>query len=330
MKNESTTMDASKCIHCKKCTESCVFLKKYDIDIGNIKKLEQLAHHCFLCGNCSRVCPRGIDGRGIILNIRKEKVEKNQGRMSEKGYGLLIREKEKYLFQNYRHIRKGPVLFPGCNFPSFYPKTTRLVYEMLNEKQATGLVFDCCGKPIEELGKSREAKRIIQNINFHFQKAQVTEVITICPNCYYFLKPRLETKVVSIYEKLQEFGIGKKLEESEMHIFPPCPDRKSKEWIQHMAAFLPEQRSIIKDIQCCGLGGCAGVKEPELAKGLLQSIKEKEYKNVYTYCGTCGGNMTRAGCGNIHHMLAEITGSKEEADTKRSLLNRVKTKFITV
>lgn len=33
----------------------------------------------------------------------------------------------------------------------------------------------------------------------------------LCPNCYAYLKPRMEeVKVVSIYEKLEEFGIGKK------------------------------------------------------------------------------------------------------------------------
>ncbi|MGC4018085.1 MAG: (Fe-S)-binding protein [Muricomes sp.] len=330
VKYKSAAMDASRCIHCKKCTESCVFLKKYDIDIGNVEELEQLAYHCFLCGKCSRVCPEGIDGREIILNIRKEKVKQNQGRLEEKGYGFVIKEKEKYLFQNYRNIKEGSVLFPGCNFPSFYPATTRLVYEMLNEKQPTGLVFDCCGKPIEELGKSREAEKIIQNMNTRFQDAKVTEVIMVCPNCYYFLKPRLNVKVISIYEKLQELGLGKKLEENQIHIFTPCPDRESGEWIRHMAEFLPEQWTNIDEVQCCGLGGCAGVKEPELAKGLLQGIKEKEYRDIYTYCGTCGGNMTRAGCTNIHHILAEITGSKEQADAKRSLLNRARTKFVTV
>ena len=325
--NKNMILDASKCIHCGKCTKSCIFLRKYDIDIGNTERLEELAYHCFLCGKCSRVCPIKIDGREIILDIRKKRVKKNRGKIDEKGYKLLIKEKEKYLFQNYRHIQKGSVLFPGCNFPSSYPKTTQLVYKMLNEKQETGIVFDCCGKPIEEIGKSREAERIIQKINFHFLEAEVTEAIMVCPNCYYFLRDKLEVKVVSIYEKLRELGIGKKLEEEEIHIFQPCPDRAAGEWLQHMAAFLPKKVDLLEDVQCCGMGGCAGVREPELAKGLPQSIKEKKYKDIYTYCGTCGGNLTRTGGSNVHHILAEITGSKEEADIKKSLLNRAKTKF---
>lgn len=327
MDDQNMTLDASKCIHCGRCTENCVFLKKYHIDIGNTKKLKELAYHCFLCGKCSRVCPEKIDGREIILDIRKERVRKNRGKMDEKGYELLIKEKEKYIFQNYRHVQKGTVLFPGCNFSSFYPKTTQLVYEMLNEKQETGLVFDCCGKPIEEIGKSPEAEATIKKINSRFLEAGVTEAIMICPNCYYFLRDKLEVKVVSIYEKFQELGMGKSLEKEEIHIFQPCPDRAAGEWIQHMAHFLPEKVHYIEDVQCCGMGGCAGVREPELARELPRSIKEKGYKNIYTYCGTCGGNMTRAGCRNVHHLVADITGSKEEADTKKSLLNRAKIKF---
>ena len=33
---------------------------------------------------------------------------------------MLVLEKKNYLFCNYRHSTSGSVLFPGCNFPSFY------------------------------------------------------------------------------------------------------------------------------------------------------------------------------------------------------------------
>ena len=90
--NKNMILDASKCIHCGKCTKSCIFLRKYDIDIGNTGRLEELAYHCFLCGKCSRVCPIKIDGREIILDIRKKRVKKNRGKIDEKGYKLLIKE----------------------------------------------------------------------------------------------------------------------------------------------------------------------------------------------------------------------------------------------
>jgi len=320
--------DVAKCVHCGKCTTNCEFLKKYKLDIGQTKELEDLAYHCFLCGRCSQVCPQGIDGREIILDMRKRKVNKNHGKLEEKGYGCLLGEKEKYIFQNYRHVQKGSVLFPGCNFPSFYPKTTKLAYELLNRHEQVGLVYDCCRKPVEELGKSAGAEKAIQKMNERFRQEKVGEVIMMCPNCYYFLKSRLEVKVVSIYEKLAEFDIGQKIAKKNLHLFIPCPDREKEEWVGHMQRYLPKKFAVIQQIQCCGLGGCAGVKEPELAKKLLADIKNREYQNIYTYCGTCAGNMTGAGCTGVKHMLAEILESKETADVNKSFMNRMKTKFI--
>ena len=63
------------CTHCGVCTENCEFLKKYDLTIGDTEKLSKMAYHCFLCGKCSKVCPQGIDGREIVLQIRRHRVK---------------------------------------------------------------------------------------------------------------------------------------------------------------------------------------------------------------------------------------------------------------
>lgn len=31
----------------------------------------------------------------------------------------------------------------------------------------------------------------------------------LCPNCYYFLRNKIDAKVVSIYKKLDELNLGK-------------------------------------------------------------------------------------------------------------------------
>ncbi len=63
---------AAQCINCHVCQENCVFLGKYKIDIGDREQLKKLAYHCFLCGTCTSGCPQGIDGRKIILDIRRD------------------------------------------------------------------------------------------------------------------------------------------------------------------------------------------------------------------------------------------------------------------
>ena len=118
MKNNNTV---EACTHCHVCQNQCEFLKKYGIDIGDTEKLKELSYHCFLCGKCTEVCPENIDGREYILNLRREKVEKSGGTLEEKGYGMLLKEKKDYIYRNYRHAQGESILFPGCNFPSFYP-----------------------------------------------------------------------------------------------------------------------------------------------------------------------------------------------------------------
>ena len=351
------SMKVQNCIHCGKCTKNCSFLSKYKLHIGNTEKLRELAYHCFLCGKCSEVCPVGIDGRSIILEMRQKAVEERKGKVPEKGYGMLLLEKKDYLFRNYKHINSGKdgetelaaadmsretlkkkksVFFPGCNFPSFYPETTKKITSLLAE-HGIGVVYDCCGKPIAELGLKEQEERIAGGIERRLKETGVTEVIMACPNCYSFLKPRLNgILTVNIYEKLKELGIGKEIE-GDISVFLPCPDRKEKEILAEIESFVTGDIHVITEVSCCGLGGCASGREPELAKGMAESLKKAGYGEIYTYCASCAGNLARNGyasrecggnfCGKVTHVLAEILETQEKPDTSGSFLNRMKTKF---
>ena len=56
-------------------------------------------------------------------------------------------------------------MFFGCNFPSFYPETTRYLGKLLAEKADAFSVFDCCGKPIAELGLEEKETVILERLN---------------------------------------------------------------------------------------------------------------------------------------------------------------------
>ncbi|KIR01986.1 Rhodanese-like domain/cysteine-rich domain protein [Lachnospiraceae bacterium TWA4] len=154
-------MSKNKCTHCHLCQENCKFLSKYQIDIGDTKKLEELAYHCFLCGTCSAICPEEIDGREMILQMRKNHPK--------------VQQESDKLWKNYKHATKKRVFFPGCNFSAFYPKTTDKLVAVLKE-HGIGVIYDCCGKPDEELGAKPRKK---------FEAYD--EIITACPNCYDYL-----------------------------------------------------------------------------------------------------------------------------------------------
>ena len=108
------------CIHCHLCQKNCAFLGKYKIDIGDAERLEELAYHCFLCGTCTVVCPKGIDGRKIILDMRRERIAEEGGK--PKGYGMLLWEKDNYKFRNYRNAAGTAAFFPGILFPPVFQR----------------------------------------------------------------------------------------------------------------------------------------------------------------------------------------------------------------
>ena len=316
------------CIHCGCCTSVCGFLKKYRLDLQDFSRHPELAYHCFLCDDCYHVCPRDIRGREVALAMRRESVAHNGGKLAEKGYAALVAEKKDYLFRNEKQANKQSVLFPGCNFPSFFPETTEHLVKLLKDTADIGVWYDCCGKPVSELGLAREDEQGLNALRRRIEKHGIEEIIALCPNCYHFLKPRLGIPVVSIYEKLRELGLGTPIHEEKANIFVPCPDKASLVLESALLHFFDGEYQNIKGIQCCGLGGCAAGKEPEVAASFAETLKERDLPNVYTYCASCAGKLRRSGVANVHHVLVDILSAGEQAElTVKSLWNRAKHKF---
>ncbi len=69
-----------RCIGCGGCTASCSARQFTDFNIrkthyyfrrGQYDKLEQELRKCMLCGKCILVCPRGVNLRSLIINMRQ-------------------------------------------------------------------------------------------------------------------------------------------------------------------------------------------------------------------------------------------------------------------
>ncbi len=317
-----------ECIHCGLCKKHCLFLEKYNMDLQQFHNTPELAYHCFLCGKCKAVCPKQIDGREIALQNRRAIVENGGGKLPDNSYDGLVLEKSPYKFANYRHANKKAVFFTGCNFPSFFPETTdRLVEEF--KKHGVGVIYDCCGKPIEELGLTEEAAGIIERINKKLHDAGVEQLIMACPNCYYFLKGRLDVEIISVYEKMKELGIGTPFKKERIPMYYPCPDRKDKKIAEDIGAFLEgEIADAFPDVQCCGLGGCAAGKESDLAQAMTNLVKDSAETELYTYCASCICSFRRRGYEKANHILPLLMGIDEKVPLgKTPILNRAKCKF---
>lgn len=329
---DKTHIISKNCIHCKMCTKNCTFLTKYDnqmnvnFDLMEFEHHPELAYNCFLCGRCKIVCPEDIDGREIALAARRRQVEDNNGKIPVKGYNGIILEKQNYLFKNYKNVgRNGSAVFTGCNFLSYIPKTTEKIIDVM-KRNDIGVIFDCCGKPISELGLEDKENVLLDRLKMRLKERHVEELIILCPNCFYFLKDKLDIKMVDIYTKLKELNLGKDFDEESIKIFRPCPDRESNELREKMSKFMPSSEIISVNEMCCGAGGCAAVKEPVLAHEMKEDIKSQVEGGVlYTYCATCTGFFREAGV-DIHHVLEKIL-DVEESTNGNSLLNRMKYKM---
>lgn len=97
-------------------------------------------------------------------------VEDGGGKLLDNSYDGLLLEKNPYKFANYRHSKKKAVFLRDVIFRLFPKTTDKLVEEFA--KYDVGVVYDCCGKPIEELGLVSEAAGIIERINWKLKSQE--------------------------------------------------------------------------------------------------------------------------------------------------------------
>ena len=312
---------ADRCIHCGACTDSCRFLEKYKIDLAGLSERPGLAYSCFLCGRCKEVCPKDIDGARIALLERRMQADKSS-------YRGLLWEKNPYRFANYRRGRRKSVLFPGCNFTAFYPKTTKYL-EQLMKGHGIGTIYDCCAKPVYELGFTQDAEDNLERLISRLKAGGAEELIVLCPNCFHFLKNRLDMKIVTVYQKLKELGEGNALKKDRIPVYYPCPDRKEKEMFRELHVYLEgEITEPFKTVQCCGLGGCAGVKEPRLSGDMAEAVKDLSGE-LYTYCASCISSFRRKGMNEAYHILPLILGIDEKVPLGiQPFMNRARRKLL--
>jgi len=316
-----------ECIGCGRCTRVCRFLNKYNINSDEYRHMPELAYSCYLCNECVKVCPVGIDGSKISKELRADFID-GGGRLKGAGYKLLLLEKEDYLFKNYKNASYKSVLFTGCNFPAYFPKTTQIIASRLMNEKGVGTVTDCCGKPVSELGMIDRGRGIIENLEKRLHDNGIKEIITLCPNCYYYLKDKLDVKVVMIYEKLKELKMKISPVNEDIDVFLPCPDKTDRQILKGIEGYAVRGKiKIIGGIQCCSAGGSASFKEPLITKSLLEDFSKVHKGKIYTYCATCSGMIAKSGT-ETEHILCRLFDFKEKpAEGIGSFLNKTACKY---
>ena len=346
---ETPAIDKARedCIFCGLCTKNCRFLSEYEIMIGDLDELDAHKWSCYLCGRCSEVCPVNIDGMQVVWDMRSyESSRKSVAKTVSRG-GAYCWEKMRYPFRNYRHAAKRS-FFPGCSFLSNFPETTRAVYGLLAETIGAGIVYDCCGSPIYELGLGDTTASIVSRLSKRLSAHGVEEIFTACPHCYELLNGNLPQKVRTVYEVLPDDVIvtsaesrddkdcgasgdtGKPLEDGDgrhtLRLYPPCPDRRmGYKMLRTLEPHIDGKPEIWDRSQCCGFGGNAAKEEHRISVGLAKDIGDER---LCTYCASCANALGTFAGTTGRHILSLLLGIDETADTRHSFINRAKSTFV--
>lgn len=296
------------CIKCGLCTDNCPFLSKYNINLLDFTNRKDLAYSCFLCNKCSYVCPKDLNGKYISLTFRKKNPK----------YKHVKLNKESYPFKNLAKNkgRSEDLLYLGCNFPAFYPETSKALIELF-KKNGFDFSIDCCKNPVASTGFKEEPSKSLEK---QIEDLKIDRIVTACPNCYHHMQNKYKVKIISIFKWLDEYEYIKDIK-NPCNVFFPCSDRYNKEIFTIIKKHAPKCNDKFVDTNCCGAGGLASKKEKEIAENMTASIKNEE---IYTYCATCSMRFSKYN--KVHHFASVFLGIDEEVKTDY-FKNALKAKF---
>ncbi|MBQ9069084.1 MAG: (Fe-S)-binding protein [Eggerthellaceae bacterium] len=242
---------------------------------------------------------------------------------------LSVGEHAHYPFKSYPKQQCDTILFPGCAFPSQFPRTMDKLSQVCREA-GFGVAYDCCGDPVESYGEHKSAARILRNLQRRFDALGCKRVVVLCPSCTKHLTGKLDCEVVHLFSILDELG----LEGTEFgtgSLFIPCPDKKMRTTEGHLRqqCDLSAVKTMEK-IGCCGLRADLASKGPEYVSSCSGKIIERSKEEggvLYTYCASCLGQFSRMGYDNCRHPVSVILGVDEAPDSGNAFMNRAKRKL---
>ena len=77
---EETVPSFKRCMNCGACSATCSARQFTDYNIRKVHSLFRMCQYqdlekelqkCMLCGKCTLLCPRGVNLRSMIMNMRK-------------------------------------------------------------------------------------------------------------------------------------------------------------------------------------------------------------------------------------------------------------------
>ncbi|HEX9022958.1 MAG TPA: VTT domain-containing protein [Geobacteraceae bacterium] len=340
----------SGCTDCGLCVRECAFLKKHgspktiadSVLEGGASSLTR-SFECNLCGLCTAVCPKDIAPDALFLEMRREAVDQGFGNYPEHkpllNYERLGTSRR---FTLYR-LPAGctSVFFPGCALSGTRPEAVQKVFNALRGiDPGIGIVFDCCMKPSQSLGRREHADAMLAEMGDYLKSWGIKEVLVACPNCQVMFGAFAGIiSVRSVYEALAEAGFQSGCVSGTVTVHDPCVIRNAEPVQRAVRNLLGQSGVIVEEMPhsgkttiCCGLGGGVRLLAPELADdSVARRKKEAGGRRIVTYCAGCVQAL--APHTPASHLLdilfspeAAMAGKKRGATAPFTYLNRLRLK----
>ena len=149
---EQAVEEAKRCLQCRceECLKTCAYLRHYGKHPGLLAReiynntqiimgdhqLNKPMNSCALCGQCTAVCPNGMDMARVCHLARQNMVSTDKMPLAPHEFALLD-----MLFSNEEAFLARPqpgfetcryVFFPGCQAAAVAPETVRAAWEDLS------------------------------------------------------------------------------------------------------------------------------------------------------------------------------------------------------
>lgn len=336
---EEAKEEAARCLDCKclECVKACAFLREYktfprkyvrevynnlSIAMGN-RHANRMINSCSLCGQCSVICPYGLDTGMVTGQARQMMAESKKMPPSSFEFGL--RDMNHANSKELSLLRHAPgfcesryLFFPGCQLGASAPEAVFRVYEDLCSRLqgGVGLFLGCCGIVADWAGE----KELFQEITGKLKKSWVQMgkpvVITACPTCYRVWKqelPEVQTEGIwSLLEEWEEFapvreGHNCKSREKALTVMDACGAREFEEIHAQVRRLLTKTGYRLlphtyekKKSGCCGFGGLMPVSNRRLSQIVAEEQTKDKERLYLTYCMNCRDRYTGTGAKSIH------------------------------
>ena len=284
-------MQAQACIGCASCAQACdimravsprlpqAFLSQLAEDVAD-ERLRWFVTRCSLCGLCVRACPEGVRLPDAVIAARSLALKR--GQLDSLAYRAMWVDCEWNAISLYRRSfgldfapferdRCEAVYLPGCSMLNEAPELTAPALSWLEAHFdcEVGLVSDCCGMPLLEMGLLDRYRAYEDRLWDEICATGAHELVLACPNCFDKLFQRgLErgVRVRTIYELMAQAGYrarGGLGGVGVVSVHDSCPARGTqvKSWVRSILADyeLREMRHCGDESMCCGSGGAVAM-----------------------------------------------------------------------